>query len=166
MRGRRCHSRHSSSLLSPVLTVGFRASWKVFSPIRRLANWSSMYTFIPWMIDTTAIRNVTPISTPIAENAVLSFWVRRVCAASRTASRTFISGRYLAVHPVARDAPVPDHHRPFRVLGDVGFVGHDHDGLALLVQGLEHPEDLFGGGRVEVAGRFVGEEQGRVVHQP
>ena len=45
-----------------------------------------MYTFMPWMIETTAIRNVTPISTPISEKKLLSFWARMVRNAIPTAS--------------------------------------------------------------------------------
>ena len=37
-------------------------------------------------MDTTAIRNMTPISTPTSEKKLLSFCVRIVRRASRTAS--------------------------------------------------------------------------------
>ena len=46
-----------------------------------------MYRFMPWTIDTTAIRNVTPMSTPISEKKLLSFWARMVRSAMRTASK-------------------------------------------------------------------------------
>ena len=47
--------------------------------------------------------------------------------------------------------------------GDVGLVGHQHDGLPLPVQRLEQAHDLLAGGAVEVAGRLVGQENaGRV----
>src|SRR5690242_6159697 len=135
--------------------VGRGASWKVFSPMRPLANLSSMYEFMPSMIETTAIRKVTPIRTPIIEKAVFSFCVRIVWAASRTASRITISGRRLSVHLVAGDLAVADDDGPLRMLRHVRFVRHDHDGLALFVEPLEHPEDLLGGGAVQVARGFV-----------
>ena len=51
-----------------------------------------MYTFMPCTIDTTAIRNVTPISTPTSEKKLLSFWARMDDSASLTASKNGISG--------------------------------------------------------------------------
>ena len=68
-------------------------------PTSRLANWSSMYTFMPWMMDTTAMRKVTPISTPIREKKLLSFCDRMVRSAIRTASR---SGTYAAAPRLSR----------------------------------------------------------------
>ena len=41
---------------------------------------------MPVTMDTTAIRNMTPISTPMSEKKLLSFCVRIVRRASRTAS--------------------------------------------------------------------------------
>ena len=96
-----------------------------------------MYTFMPCTIDTTAIRNVTPISTPISEKKLLSFCARMVFSASRTASSKGIRP------PRAPDwvtslstVPSREHHDPLRVGGDVGLVGHHDDGLAL---GMELP---------------------------
>ena len=51
------------------------------------------------------------------------------------------------------------------VLRDVGLVRDQHDGLAAVVQLLEDAHDLFGRARVEVAGRLVGEEDGRIGDQ-
>ncbi len=57
----------------PMLKLGIRRTWNVLRPTSRLANSFSMYTFMPWTIDTTAIRNVTPISTPRRLKKLLSF---------------------------------------------------------------------------------------------
>src|ERR1041385_2881200 len=153
MRGRRCHARHWSSVTLPELKLGIRRSWKVFRPTSLLANLSSMYTFMPCTMDTTAIRKVTPIS----EKKLLSFWTRIVSRAMRTASRSIISGGGLpGGRGVARHPAVAQRHHPRRVGRDVGLVGdHDHR-LPLGVQGLEDPHDLLARRAVEVAGRLVG----------
>ena len=44
-------------------------------------------------------------------------------------------------------------------------VGDEDDGLAMLRQPGQYIEDVMGRARVEVAGRLVGDEQGRVVGQ-
>jgi hypothetical protein len=44
----------------------------------------------------------------------------------------------------------------------VGFVGYEDDRATLLVETAEDAHDLGGGRRVEVAGRFVGQHDGRV----
>ena len=48
-----------------------------------------------------------------------------------------------------------------RVLGDVGLVGDQHDGVAPGVQCVEERHDLDAGLGVEVAGGLVGEDDGR-----
>ena len=60
------------------MMLGRWRSSKVLTPISALANWSSMYTFMPCTMDTTAMRKVTPISTPISEKKLLSFCARMV----------------------------------------------------------------------------------------
>ena len=52
-----------------------------------------------------------------------------------------------------------------RERGDVGFVRDQDDGVAGLVQAGEQRHDLGAGLRVEVAGRLVGEQDRRVVHE-
>jgi hypothetical protein len=44
---------------------------------------------------------------------------------------------------------------------DVKIVGDHDDGLAVVVQLADQPEHLLTGGRIERAGRLVGEQQGR-----
>ena len=68
------------------MMLGRWRSSKVLAPTRVLANRSTMYRFMPWTIDTTAMRKVTPISTPISEKKLLSFCARMVRSAIRTAS--------------------------------------------------------------------------------
>src|SRR5574337_1475037 len=51
------------------------------------------------------------------------------------------------------------------VLGGLGIVGDHHDGLAVLaVEFLQQSQDFLGRLAVEVAGRFVADQQGRVGH--
>ena len=54
---------------------------------------------------------------------------------------------------------------PLGVFGDVTLVGHHQDGVALVLQALEQPHYLLAGLAVEVAGRFVGEDDGRTRRQ-
>src|SRR5579864_6021831 len=65
-------------------------------------------------------------------------------------------GKHLAV--AQADAPPG-------VLGDLELVGDQHHGVAAGVQLVEELHDLDRGGGIEVAGRLVGEQQRRVVHQ-
>ena len=58
------------------------------------------------------------------------------------------------------DLPVTDHQDPIGVGRRLGVVGDKHDRLAALNAGtLERVEDLGAGRVVEVAGRFVGEQE-------
>ena len=50
-------------------------------------------------------------------------------------------------------------------LGDVGLVGDDDDGVALGVEFVEERHDLVAGLGVEVSGGFIGEDDGRPVHE-
>ncbi len=52
-----------------------------------------------------------------------------------------------------------------RVLGDIHLVRHHHHGFAFAVQFLEDVHDLDRGARVQITGRFVAEENRRVVNQ-
>src|SRR5436190_13916401 len=60
---------------------------------------------------------------------------------------------------------VADVDDAMRVGGDVGLVRDEDDRVAPRVQPMEHLHDFLAGLRVEVAGRLVGEQDGRVVHQ-
>ena len=52
---------------------------------------------------------------------------------------------------------------PVGVFGDVGLVGYDDDGVSAGVEVVEEGHDLVAGLGVEVAGGFVGEDDGGVV---
>ena len=45
-----------------------------------------MYRPMPSTIETTAMRNITPMVTPISVKKLFSFWARIWARASRTAS--------------------------------------------------------------------------------
>src|SRR5689334_25402932 len=157
MRGRRRQASHTESLTAPVMMLGRCRSSNVLAPMSVLANRSTMYRFMPCTIDTTAIRKVTPIRTPISEKKLLSFWARMVRNAMPTASSRRMLGGRTPGEAVAFDAAVPQHDRPFGVGGDVGLVGHHDHGLAGRVQAGEHLHDLLAGHAVEVARRLVGQ---------
>ncbi len=72
-----------------------------------------------------------------------------------------------AVHDlvVGDDLAVAEGDDALGELGDVGVVGDEHDRPPLVVERLENRDDLLRGVRVEVAGRLVGEQDGRIVHQ-
>jgi hypothetical protein len=56
------------------------------------------------------------------------------------------------------------HDLPLGPERDVGFVGHHDDGAAFIIQPPQQRHDLGAGRRVEVTGRFVGEDDLGVVH--
>jgi hypothetical protein len=71
-RGLALHSSHSSRVvLFP--NQGYRRSVNVLAPRSRPAKSSSMYLLIPSTIETTAMRNITPIVTPISVKKLFSF---------------------------------------------------------------------------------------------
>ena len=70
-----------------MLKSGKRRSVKVFTPRNLAAKSSSMYFDIPFTIDTTAIRNITPMVTPSSVKKLFSFCTRICVSASRMASR-------------------------------------------------------------------------------
>ena len=50
--------------------------------------------------------------------------------------------------------------------GPIVVVRHKDDGQAIvLVEFLEHCEDFLAGARIEVSGRFIGEQQWRMIHE-
>ncbi len=48
---------------------------------------------------------------------------------------------------------------------DVGFVGDENDGVALLIKAFEKRHDFFAGLGIEVAGWLVGQDDRRIVDQ-
>jgi hypothetical protein len=67
---------------------------------------------------------------------------------------------------VGHDATVREPHDPVGATGDPGVMGDDDDRHpAVAVQLAERGHQLIRGGRVELAGRLVGEDHGRLVHE-
>ena len=66
---------------------------------------------------------------------------------------------------VGDDAAVAHDEVAFAEVGDVELVGDHHDGDALLVELLKHAHDFDGGFAVEIARRFVGEEDLGLIHE-
>src|SRR5258706_4088959 len=66
---------------------------------------------------------------------------------------------------VVFDLSVADMDRPVGEGGHVGFVRHDHDRVAGFVESRKERHDFGAGLRVQIAGRFVGEQNGRVVDE-
>ncbi|MBA7568093.1 hypothetical protein ES708_09814 [subsurface metagenome] len=61
-------------------------------------------------------------------------------------------------------APVQNMDRPVGMLGNDGFMSDQDNGIALPVEFIQQAHDLLPGNRVQVAGRFIGQNNGRVVH--
>ena len=66
---------------------------------------------------------------------------------------------------VPLDQTVAQMHRAPGVRGDVALVRDQNDGVAALIQIFEQRHDFFAGFGIEVAGRFVGQNDRRIVHQ-
>src|SRR4051794_19861 len=106
-----------------------------------------------------------PIRMPSIVNADRIRRVRIASSAVRLVSVQFIEP---ATSSDARrgegrlfDQAVPDPDDPAGPAGDVGLVGDQHDGAPRVVQLAEKLEYVCGGTGVEVARRFVGEDQRR-----
>ena len=67
--------------------------------------------------------------------------------------------------PIVFDQPVAQSHHAVAVLGDLGFMGHDDDGLATAMELVEQRHDLHGRRGIEVAGGLVGQQDRRLAHQ-
>src|SRR6266498_5962453 len=73
---------------------------------------------------------------------------------------------WLRLRPlVALDQAVAQVDLAVRVRRDVVLVGHQEDRLPGRVQLLEQAHDLLARGRVEVAGRLIGQQDARVVDE-
>src|SRR6266446_4560915 len=105
---------------------------------------------------TTAITEDTPMRIPSTVRNERSLFARREESAIVTASFKGISSSSL----VALDLAVPDVDGAMGVLGDVALVGDEDDRVAVLVELFEQAHDLLPGGRVQVAGGLVGQQDG------
>src|SRR5437016_10033757 len=117
---------------------------------------------MPFTIDHAPIRTVTPMNTPIVENTLFSFCARIIWSASRIASK---KGTLRRLQLVRGDHAVAQRDDPGGVGRNVVLVRDHDDRLAPAVQGAEHLHQLGAGGRVEVSGGLVGEEDGGLVHE-
>src|SRR5687767_13750768 len=143
-----------------------------------------MYLPIPSTIETTAMRNMTPMVTPSSVKLLLSFCTQIWARARRTASRrdtggsgvgrrawgvnypfTVHSGCEALAAVVRLDDAVAKDDDTLRMGRDVRLVRHHDHRLPLRGQLLEHAHDLFRGRRVEVARRLVGEQDRRRVDE-
>src|SRR6266511_3868545 len=66
---------------------------------------------------------------------------------------------------IALDLPVAEANRAPRTARDTLVVAHQNDRLTLLMQIVEHVQDFLPRGRIEVAGRFVCQDDERVVDE-
>src|SRR5512140_3428361 len=162
--GRRCHSRHVASVTSPMLKSGKRRSVNVFTPRNLAAKSSSMYFDIPFTIDTTAIRNITPIVTPSSVKKLFSFCTRICVRASRIASRSDMDslraaraerGEECFAGFVRGNTAIAKHDHAPRVRRNVLLVRHHDHRLPGGRELLEHTHDLLGCRAVQVSGRLV-----------
>ena len=66
---------------------------------------------------------------------------------------------------VAGDDAVANSNDTMGIFGDVGFVGDQHDSVALGMKFVEECHDLITGFGVQISSRFVREDDGRVVYK-
>ena len=71
----------------------------------------------------------------------------------------------LGVEAVIGDDTVANVDDAMGEFGDVVLVGDEDDGVALRMEFVEEAHDLVAGLRIEVSGRLVGEEDGRLVDE-
>src|ERR1041384_4796058 len=129
-----------------------------------------IWALAPWPIATITITAPTPMMMPSIVSRVRSVYLRMLCQAIPMSRTAFMSRRLRpgcdqlrlgrgdpgrGHRVVADDPPVTELDDAAGVLRDVGLVGHQDDGDALLVQRLEQRHHLDRGPAVEVAGRLV-----------
>ena len=71
----------------------------------------------------------------------------------------------LSLSLVSFDHPIFDVNDAMGVLRDVVLVGYEDNGISLSVETVKQGHDVIAGLRVEVASRFVGKNDGGLVHQ-
>src|SRR3954453_22311375 len=131
---------------TPAKPVSTERSLRVSSPRS-----ASLYTYA-----TAFLRSSTPAASLPAPS----------CTTLPSSSTTSRLPRPVLPRAVRNALAVVDHDEPARHRGGDRLVGdHDHR-LAELVDGAaQQAEHLLGGVRVQVAGRLVGEQHGRPVHE-
>ena len=125
----------------------------------------------------TATMAAIPMATPSADRPARSRRARRptVPTGSRSPGRSrdsrvggwvLLMGVDLPIRMrVGHDLPVAQLDLADHRGGDLGVVGDHHQGGALAVELLQQDDEVGGGGRVEVAGGFVGQHHLRVADQ-
>ncbi len=63
------------------------------------------------------------------------------------------------------DLPIAHEDHPLGNAGDVGVVGDHQDGLALVVGLAQQAQHVEGGLAIQVAGRFISQQNGRLVDE-
>ena len=121
----------------------------------RLSSWLVIPRVAPWPTATRATTEPTPMITPSIVRAARSRLDRSRAMASRTRS----SG---LMRRAARRGRGPGGRRPSR---DVAVVGDQDDRPTRGMELAEDAHDLGAAGGVEVAGRLVGEQEGRLGDQ-
>src|SRR5690606_1097115 len=153
----------------------------------------------PWMIDTIAITDATPMMMPSVVRKLRNACARIECSAERTPSltanqsgervlrtlraalpaeagrlepvivsvaiRSLLRAAARRVADVLDDFAVAQPDDALAVRRDLGLVRDDDDRLAVGVQLVEQREDLDRRLRVEITGRLVREQDGRVRHE-
>ena len=142
-----------------------------FAPSERICRSTRLRA--PEPIATMAITAATPMTMPSMVSRLRRAFAMMAESAERMASinlmrrpprpRSRASSGRLAL--ILDDAAVPEAHEAAGMAAHIGVVRHEHDGDALAVQLLEQAQDLVRGAAVEGAGRLVGEQQARAVHE-
>src|ERR1035438_5849231 len=133
-----------------LLMIPKRLTENTFEP--RLARWSAMYRSMPSITLTTAINVQTEMITPSSVRKERSLWLRSVSKAKRKDSlNSIISLHLFGTRPdlclgprggfVLKNPAVANLNHPVGVLGNVVFMRHHNDGVALLVQAVEQRHD-------------------------
>src|SRR5258705_1771353 len=132
--------------------------------------WLWIDALAPRAIATMTMTAATPMIMPSAVSAVRMAFRRSALTATTNVIRNDMAAPLRDA--AALDGAVVAHqsvaecNHARAVFGDVGLVRHEDDGDAALdVEALEDAHHLDARLRVEIAGRLVGEQQRRVVHQ-
>src|SRR5512143_2251085 len=143
-------------------------------------NCSPIVKLSPWMIDTIAITDATPITMPSAVRKLRNACARIDASAARAPSvaanhsvtRLFFwrlrrsrAGAVVLIHVVLDHAAVLQAHDALAVHRDVGLVRDDDDRLAVGVQLVEQRANLDSGLRIAIARGFVGQQNRRIRHE-
>src|SRR5258707_671427 len=73
--------------------------------------------------------------------------------------------RTLGHELILPDQPIAHYHIALRISGDVLLVRDHDDGDAALVESLENGHDLNAGSAVEITGRFIRQQDLRIIDQ-